>query len=344
MALSSEGSDVTYLLRGANERHFSIERVFSDIADRIGVERVVHTARLPHSGVRPDRLLRNVLAALRIRGGIIHVTGDVHYALCSVSRNSRLVVTVHDLNRFAELRGWRRLAYRLFWILPLRRADAITCVSDFSRLQLIDADQKLRDRCVVIENPLSDVFVRSPGCQPVDGHVVAVGTAPNKNLKATIAACAQIEGATLTVVGSMSEDQVDLARTLGVPITQVQGISDEELASVYRSASVLSFPSTAEGFGLPIIEAQGCGVAVVTSDISPLAEVSNGAALLIDPFDLEGLVGALRQAINRGPEIEEMIEAGSQNAAGRRVEVIGREYEDLYRALEASSAMEEIDA
>ena len=195
------------------------------------------------------------------------------------------------------------------------------------------AAPELADRCQVIENPLSEVFTADPDAIPLPGHVVAIGTAANKNLEATIAACSTIEGVSLTVVGVMTEQQREFAERLGVPVTQLSGISDEELASLYRSAAVVSFPSTAEGFGLPIIEAQGCGTPVVTSDLPPMNHIANGAALLVDPDDHHALASALNRAISREEDIDRMVEAGLRNATERDSARIAQRYNDVYRSL-----------
>ena len=73
--------------------------------------------------------------------------------------------------------------------------------------------------------------------------------------------------------------------------------SDAQLRYLYHSASALVFPSIYEGFGLPIIEAQAVGVPVVTSNLSCMPEVAGGAALLVDPFDVDAISGALEQVM-----------------------------------------------
>jgi glycosyltransferase involved in cell wall biosynthesis len=66
-----------------------------------------------------------------------------------------------------------------------------------------------------------------------------------------------------------------------------------ELASLVRSARALVFPSLAEGFGLPVLEAMTLGAPVVTSNRGALAEVAGDAALLVDPEDVEALAQAI---------------------------------------------------
>ena len=62
-------------------------------------------------------------------------------------------------------------------------------------------------------------------------------------------------------------------------------IPDSGLPTLYQSASVFVFPSLAEGFGLPPLEAMACGTPVVAARAGALPEVAGDAALLVDPCD-----------------------------------------------------------
>jgi glycosyltransferase involved in cell wall biosynthesis len=71
---------------------------------------------------------------------------------------------------------------------------------------------------------------------------------------------------------------------------QVLGyISDAELETLYRRASLFAFPSLDEGFGMPVLEAMARGVPVLTSNSSALPEVSGDAALLVNPTDVDSV-------------------------------------------------------
>ena len=71
--------------------------------------------------------------------------------------------------------------------------------------------------------------------------------------------------------------------------------SNEELAALYRRASVFAFPSLDEGFGMPVLEAMANGVPVLTSNVSALPEVAGDAAVLVDPRDEGAIAEGLRR-------------------------------------------------
>jgi glycosyltransferase involved in cell wall biosynthesis len=74
-------------------------------------------------------------------------------------------------------------------------------------------------------------------------------------------------------------------------------VSDEELVALYNMAHVSAFVSQYEGFGLPVLESMLCGLPVLTSNNSSLAEIGEGAALLADPFDASDIAKKLEELL-----------------------------------------------
>lgn len=114
-------------------------------------------------------------------------------------------------------------------------------------------------------------------------------------------------------------------------------ISDSQLSYIYKHAAALAFPSFIEGFGFPVLEAMSCGLPVITSNQSSLAELgANGSAMLVDPSDINEIAEAMErlatdqelrgQLIARGHEqvkrfswekaAEKMIEIAVKTAEG----------------------------
>jgi glycosyltransferase involved in cell wall biosynthesis len=73
-------------------------------------------------------------------------------------------------------------------------------------------------------------------------------------------------------------------------------VDKTELPGLYAGAAAFLYPGIYEGFGLPIIEAMACGTPVVTSTTGAAPEIAGGAAVLVDPFDVESIAAGLEKA------------------------------------------------
>ena len=94
----------------------------------------------------------------------------------------------------------------------------------------------------------------------------------------------------------------------------VDHVPDDHLPHYYSSACVLVFPSLYEGFGFPPLEAMACGCPVITSNTSSLPEVAGDAALMVDPYDVDGLAKAIAEVLTNDELRKEMIERGLAHA------------------------------
>jgi|SRR5579862_4793335 len=92
-------------------------------------------------------------------------------------------------------------------------------------------------------------------------------------------------------------------------------VPEAKLPSLYRGAQALIFPSLYEGFGLPILEAMGCGIPVVTSNITAMPEVAGDAALLVDPTSVEQIADAMKRIVSDTSLRDELRERGLLRAA-----------------------------
>lgn len=89
-------------------------------------------------------------------------------------------------------------------------------------------------------------------------------------------------------------------------------VSDSQLNFLYKKASALVYPSFIEGFGLPVLEAQDCGLPVITSNLSSLKEVARDSAVLVDPASFEA-IGLAMESVIRLDHKEELIKKGFEN-------------------------------
>ena len=96
----------------------------------------------------------------------------------------------------------------------------------------------------------------------------------------------------------------------------------EDMPAIYCASTLLIFPSLHEGFGMPVIEAFASGVPVVCSDIEPLKEIAEGAALFIDPYNPESIAEGILKVLNDGKLRQELIKNGLERAKKFRWEVL----------------------
>ncbi|MEZ5361562.1 MAG: glycosyltransferase family 1 protein [Bryobacterales bacterium] len=85
-------------------------------------------------------------------------------------------------------------------------------------------------------------------------------------------------------------------------------------AKLYRTATALAFPSLAEGFGLPVLEAMAAGLPVLASNTSALPEVAGGAAVLVDPLDIDAMGEGLTRLLADEELRHEFAEKGMRRA------------------------------
>lgn len=243
-----------------------------------------------------------------------------------------VVVVVQDLFGFDRSYDLptSALGERLTLPLAARRAAGFVCPSETTRAALERRFPITRDRTVVIPlgsdarfgEPRGPGIARSHG---VDGpFVLAVGTMePRKNLPRLVeafaaTAAARRDGFTLVLAGARGWSGAELESVVGRHRDVVRPIGfvpDQQLPALYAEASAFAYPSLAEGFGLPVLEAMAAGTPVITSSSSSLPEVAGDAALLVDPTDADEITAGLDRLLSDRALREELVMRGRRRAA-----------------------------
>jgi glycosyltransferase involved in cell wall biosynthesis len=208
----------------------------------------------------------------------------------------------------------------------LARADQICTVSQASKRDIVDRYGIDPERVTVTYQaaPLAREVAAGDAeddARAVDsifglerrGYFLFFGAIePKKNVGRLIEAYLTLRSATpLVIVGArawQSEAELQLmpgegaggaAGTFhgprGQTIIRLDYLSRALLAKLVRGAKAVVFPSLYEGFGLPVLEAMQLGTPVITSTTSSLPEVAGDAGLLVDPYDVDALVAAMRR-------------------------------------------------
>lgn len=331
--MQQEKIKVTYFFRKPRPQYHSIERVFGLIIDNLSEDITPTVYKLSGGEKGFFSRIKALWEVRRNRGFINHITGDISY-IALVLPKKRLIITFHDLESLERKDGIRSKVLKWFWVVvPARRAKLITVISNHTRDKLVEWTGVSESKIKVIPNPLPDGFVYTPKTinheKPL---ILAVGTKPNKNLEGTIRA---LEGVSckLLIVGLLTGRQLGLLKEKGVEYENLTGASDEQIIDAYKRCDILCFPSFFEGFGMPIIEAQAVGRAVITSSYGAMREVAGDGALFVDPNYHEEIGACLKMLICDDELRMQLVEKGLLNSKMHNPVIVAGRYAEIYNAL-----------
>lgn len=230
------------------------------------------------------------------------------------------VSTVHDL---IYEKGMIKNRGAAFNILERKfsyfTADALVCISESTKRDLLEIYPTLEDRCPIsvihhgcslmegssVQNGSSDISV-VPGFEARCRHVLYIGGRKGyKNFREALRNFAisglPAEGYELICTGAgfdPSEQKEIDSFGISSAVRCVGNVDTHQLIELYQNAFCLLYPSLYEGFGLPPIEAMHFGCPVIAVNTSSVPEVVGDAALLVDPVQSEQIAAALKKLTN----------------------------------------------
>ena len=226
-------------------------------------------------------------------------------------KNSRQILTIHDLlfldfpNLFPS---WYKVRNRMLFSYSAMRADFITTVSEYSKASICKHFGIRDEKIEIIRDGIGEGFMKDesdiPGIKQkygIDSFILSVGRIePRKNYYQLLRAFDELElskrGFKLVIIGSgsLTERQLSgyystLTDQAKASILFLNDISEEDLQGLYHYCSLFVFPSLAEGFGIPPLEASASGASVICSGVTAMSEFGFPKERLFDPSDLEDL-------------------------------------------------------
>lgn len=276
-------------------------------------------------------LLANVISLYRLKADVFHITGDISFLACMIWRR-KVILTIHDTGRYKELHGLKKWLYRMIWIEgPVWFASRVIVVSKYTQADLLKIVPAQHTKIQVIHNGYNLGFQRKPKTFKENvPRILQVGTAIHKNIE-TLFQAAKGMNCVLSIVGRLTQKQVNLLHELGIRYENFVDVSQKELKEQYEAADIVVFVSTHEGFGLPVIEAQAVGRPVITSRLAAIPEIaSEGAYFMQDPFDAKELASAIHQIMKDEKYRNSIIEKGFRNAERYTFENMANQYMRVY--------------
>jgi glycosyltransferase involved in cell wall biosynthesis len=268
-------------------------------------------------------------AALRARVDLLHSLGNI----APLAGARRRVVTMHDLIYLSHPETTTGLLARGLSLLAPAVARRATRI-------IADSEATARELERLLDTPRSkvDVVPLGPGLRPDATPVpeaqlraeLGLGDLPlvlsvsarrpHKNLVRLIEAMGRLPGAALVLPGYSSafEDELRAVADRAGAADRVHlcgWIDDAQLEGLYAAATCMAFPSLAEGFGLPVLEAMVRGVPVACSAVSALPEVAGDAALLFDPLSVDAIAASIGHLLEDPALRARLVTRGHEQAA-----------------------------
>jgi glycosyltransferase involved in cell wall biosynthesis len=327
---------ITYIFRKRLPTYFSIEKIYDVLYARLessGAD--VRRLELPHTSTGIINVLCNAwFVARQRRQGYLHITGDVHYAAL-LRPFTKTVITIHDCVVLQRGTGFKRLVLWILWFgLPVRMASAITVSNEHVKNEVLKTIGIPEGKISVIPHFVDPAFTFSDHSFATEQpRILHVGTTPNKNLPRVIAALRGIP-CVLVIVGPLTAANLRELRESGLRYENFVGIDHAAMTRLYADADMVSFPSTYEGFGMPILEGQAVGRPLLTSDLMPMRGVAGqGGALLVNTQSVESIREGFLALIGDEQFRNLLIAAGKHNCSRFSLDAVAASYVALYRRL-----------
>jgi glycosyltransferase involved in cell wall biosynthesis len=268
-----------------------------------------------------DPLLGNLLIPVLLRRDRIDVFHSP-YNVLPVVKMCPSLVTIHDLafeTYPREFSVQARVFHKTFTPLAARMADIIVVPSRCVKENIVRLYELPQAKIWVIHEAADEIFkpmgrkeskeeiVRKYGI--TDDFILFVGFARlRRNIPRLLEAFSKLKkryrlGHKLVIVGRydpVNTNYPKLAKELGIEneVIHFARLQDQDMPLFYNAAELFVYPSSYEGFGLPLVEAMACGTPMVVSNSQPMPEIVGNAGLFVDPLNVEQLSRAIHEVLN----------------------------------------------
>lgn len=261
------------------------------------------------------------------------------------------IVTIHDLIflRYPDFYPWiDRHIYAYKFKKACENADKIIAISEMTKRDIISyfniSEEKISviyqgcDKSFSEQVPLEKKEETRRKYDLPDRYILYVGSIESrKNLLLVVKALSSLnEKIHLVAIGKQTQ-YADIVKNsiqelnLENQVSLLSNIPFEELPAIYQMATVFTYPSFFEGFGIPIVEALHSGIPVIAAKGSCLEEAGGPNSAYIDPISETEMIETLNKILSNDALAQEMILKGKQYVTRFNDDVIAAEIMALYK-------------
>jgi glycosyltransferase involved in cell wall biosynthesis len=327
---------IVYFQRKPFANNFSLESAFKAIRNALPQEimPVIKLSKFHSKGMLPR--IYNMIEAFFYQGDINHITGDIHFLTLLLSPK-KTVLTILDFVYLHNSRGIKRFLLNLLWgVIPSKRVKFITVISESTKAELLKNINVNPNKVRVIPLCISDTYVRyDKDFNSVKPKILQVGTGKNKNLIRLIRALKDIP-CRLEIIGILSSEQITALHDACIDYKNSFYLTEEEVFHKYCESDLVTFISTYEGFGMPILEANSVGRPVITGNLYSMPEVAGNAACIVDSYDVSQIKNGILKIINDKHYREILVHNGFNNIKRFNSKFVAEQYALLYHEISHS--------
>ncbi len=310
--------------------HFSAENFYSELFKKKLEGFNINKKNLPFHSKGIFRRIYNCFWSCINQNEINHISGDINFIAITLNKKNN-ILTILDLYSLIRLKGIKKKIYKLFWLdIPVMRSNKIITISKRIKKEIIYHTKVDEKKIEVIPCSISNIFKsKRRKINLKKPQILFIGTAPNKNLERSLKALKKLN-IELVIIGVLTKKQKILLKNFKIKYRNFINLKINQIYKYYVESDIILYPSTYEGFGLPIIEAQSVGRLVITSKY--LRETGAKGAIYVNPYSTIDIRKKILNVMDNRYKNRKIIQLGFKNVKRFDINLVRSKYNKIYKS------------
>jgi len=306
-----------------------------------------HLAYCPNKASGIFATINHTVASYKIKSWQPNVIHDSYYSALRTGREGTpTVLTVHDMIHELYFSNSRATKIKR---IAIERADHLICISQNTKNDLLELLSIPEDKISTIHHGFDSSFSQLEALTDPELHLdrpflLYVGSREKyKNFDSLLLAISNSiklrQDFNLIAFGGGAWTSAERKKIsdMGFNKNQIHQVTggDDLLATLYKSATALVYPSSYEGFGLPPLEAMACACPVISSNASSMPEVIGNAGEFFDPAETDDITDSIERVVYSDQVRESLVGRGHERLKSFSWDKCAKETLSVYRALTA---------